>query len=138
MTLTAPDSVDWSTHAFRMDSPCGRVYLVSMEAVRQDYVDFLVQEDHLDPEQARNQASFSDVHSWFLEQFNWDDIDRLGECIQQASPKDIARALDRERRSEHPSNVAHFEERPELVAKVQAEDLDVAMPSAPTKPARRF
>lgn len=132
------ENIDWSTHVFRLESPCGRVYVVPLLAVRDDYVDFLVKEDGLTPEQAMGQVSLSDVKCWFQEQFNWDDVDAMGQCIKQPTAAQIQYALDTVRRHAHPSNLSKFEERAELVAARDARQLDQAAPKVSSAPPRRM
>lgn len=85
---------------FRVTSPCGRVWFVPLDAVGQDYADFLKDADALSPEAARRKAEQNKAFwpTWFAEQCTlWVDIERLGTLVYRpAEPKTLA-ALNRRR-----------------------------------------
>lgn len=84
--------LDFATHGFRIQSPCGRTYVVALEAVRDDYAHFISKTDKVSYEKALEGVSSSDVESWFHDQFTWEDVERLGECVARPAhtPEQIA------------------------------------------------
>lgn len=91
---------------FEVKSECGRRWFVPITAVQADYAAFLGQVDGLEPDAAMARAGKSqgDLHSWFVEQFDWADVDRYGVLSKEASAKDIARALNAARAGHDPGN----------------------------------
>lgn len=81
---------------FEVRSPCGRAWFVPLSKVLEDYAAFLKDADKLSDEEARAKA-FEDPsfgHTWFCEQFIWQEVERDGTLIKEASPEDILRALN--------------------------------------------
>ena len=121
---------------FRVKSPCGRAYEVPMLKVRDDYVQFLMDQDGLSRKEALQKFEFSDLESWFYEQFNWDDIERHGKLIKNPSPKQIKEALDHMRNGS-PSNDCMLVAQPEVLAQKRAKKLDRALADQPVAPSRQ-
>ena len=126
--MSLPDDADLTTHAFHIGSPCGRIFLLPMVSVRDDYADFLMKADHLSYEEALTNITPSAVEDWFFSQFDWDDIDRLGTCIHSPSPQQILDALNTVRREKSPGNSARMQPMPEKIAERRAEALSAQMP----------
>lgn len=80
--------------AFIVTSPCGRAWEVPIEAVREDYAQFLCQVDGISLDEANAQVQAEEVAFWFYEQFQWSDIDRTGKLVKDASPETVKLALD--------------------------------------------
>lgn len=81
---------------FSVKSPCGRVWFVPLEQVREDYAQFLQQADGLSQSEARARVAKNEefVPTWFYEQFDWSDVASRGQLVVQANPADIERALN--------------------------------------------
>lgn len=81
---------------FSVKSPCGRVWFVPLEQVRQDYAQFLMQADGLSNSEALAKVAENEefVPTWFYEQFSWADVVARGQLVVQASPADIEYALN--------------------------------------------
>ena len=84
---------------FTFNSACGRVFYVPWDKVKEDYEDALMDMDGLSREEVRKNITPDDVTSWAYEQLDWDDVDRLGYCVKEASAADIRRALKKLRAS---------------------------------------
>lgn len=87
---------------FLVKSPCGREWFVPIEAVSNDYAEFLVQADGLTMSAATIQAEKGKdfLPTWFAEQCNmWSDIDRLGRLTKKSSMYKTKSALNRFRGS---------------------------------------
>lgn len=78
---------------FTFKSACGRVFYVPWDKVKKDYEDSLMEMDGLSREEVRKNITPDDVTSWAYEQLDWDDVDRLGYCVKEASAADIRKAL---------------------------------------------
>lgn len=125
----------WQDYAIQIQSPCGRVFSIPMEKVRQDYGEFRSQEDGvLTPEEALEGVNMSDVRSWFMTQFTWDDVDRLGVCEREASDEDIRAALDVVRQRNHPQNRAAVMLREDWIANRAHDEMERTLPPAPFGP----
>lgn len=120
---------------FRVNSPCGRAYEVPMIKVRDDYVQFLMDQDGLSRKEALQKFEFSDLESWFYEQFRWEEIERYGKLIKKPSQKQIKEALDHMRDSS-PSNNCMLVAQPEVLAAKRAQKLDRALEDQPVAAAR--
>lgn len=93
--------------AFRIESPCGRVWEVPIAAVREDYARYLVDADGITLDEAKARVEeWVSVSFWFYQQFDWDDVERCGKLVQEASAEQVRAALDRRRNSEDPANFA--------------------------------
>lgn len=81
---------------FESKSPCGRVYFVPIAAVRTDYATFLSQQDGISMDRAYAKADENKdfLETWFCEQFNWDDMSKVGTLIKQPTEKEVVTALD--------------------------------------------
>lgn len=121
---------------FRISSPCGRIYELPLKKVEEDYINYLVEADKVTPEEALREMTKDDVYSWFMEQFNWDDVDTYATLVQEASPKQIQEALDLLRRSAHAPNKSKLMVSPELVAEFEAANLSQATPTPKLKSRR--
>lgn len=85
---------------FRVEGACGRVWFVPLEAVGEDYAEFLEQADGLSPEEARRRSESSEDFwpRWFWEQCGtWGDVERLGRLERKSSLFKTKAALDRRR-----------------------------------------
>jgi hypothetical protein len=106
-TATKPAN-QFGEPGFEVRSPCGRVYFVPFKKVREDYAFFLQQADGLDEMAALEKASKNEafLQTWFVEQFDWEDVARNGNVVKAASAEDIERALDflRNNASSSPAN----------------------------------
>lgn len=122
---------------FRISSPCGRIYELPLKKVEEDYIDYLVEADKITPEEASKDMTKDNIYSWFMEQFNWDDVDRYATLVQEASPKQIQEALDLLRRSSHPPNKSKLMVSPALVADFDAANLNQSTPTPALKSRRR-
>jgi hypothetical protein len=98
MTIQAHRTPDnpFGQPGFEVKSPCGRVWFVPLEQVRRDYAAFLQQVDGLGHDAAMAKVAENEefVPTWFCEQFDWRDVARLGQLVQDASAEAVARALD--------------------------------------------
>ena len=121
---------DFSVMAFVIDSPCGRTFRVPFEAVQEDYVDFLVRNDGLSRKEALGRCTFSDLKSWFYEQFSWAEVDSVGECIGQPTPAQIQAALNRARGG-FDSGLCTLVVRDDLIAQKKGARLEEALPGSP-------
>ena len=125
------DPIKLQTEGFEMKSECGRVYRISLQAVFDDYAKFLVDNDGISREEAEAKIELGDVESWFYDQFAWSDVDKVGECIQEASAENIKRALNRVRgQSIDDSTKVVFADK---LAAINAEALEQGLPQAPAR-----
>ena len=122
---------------FRISSRCGRIYELPLKKVQDDYVDYLVREDKITPEQAIQNIDKDDLRSWFMEQFNWDDVDKYATVVKKPSAQQIEEALNEMRRSSYASDNAELMISPQLVADYDAAQLNQSTPSPSSKPSRR-
>ena len=102
MALTAA----FETKAFRLKSVCGREYHVPVKGVAIDYAQYLVKEDKITWEEAKEKMSDADVKSWFAEQFDWRDVETYGVLVKEPTANNIARALNVVREGLTPANAA--------------------------------
>jgi hypothetical protein len=122
---------------FKISSPCGRVYELPLKKVQDDYVAYLVEADKISPFQAMQEMSKDDVHSWFMEQFNWDDVDRYATLVKEPSAKQIQAALDAMRNGTYAPDNAKLQISPKLAADFEAAQLSQSTPPSSSKPSRR-
>lgn len=88
------------TAGFLVHSNCGREWFVPLEAVGQDYAEFLMSADGLSEEAAAAQVHRSQdfLQTWFAEQCNtWIDVERLGVLTKKSTLFKTKAALDRRR-----------------------------------------
>jgi hypothetical protein len=95
MTLKA-ESVPKDVRGWLVKSACGRQWFVSWSTVWKDYMEFLKDYDGLTRKEARAKANenLDFIETWFYEQFNWDDVERLGVLVTVPTEKQIKAALD--------------------------------------------
>ncbi len=93
----------FKTKAFRLKSSCGREYLVPVSRVAKDCVDYLVEKESLTRKKAQAAVTDLDIHDWFSN-FTWEDVEKYGTLVKEASPADIRRALNAVRSELDPLN----------------------------------
>lgn len=99
LELKTPTTVLAEGEGFQIDSACGRSWFVPLQLVRLDYI-----KNHVGAEMTVSQALEESnepgvLNDWFGEQFEWEDVERVG--IQTRSPDEaeIKEALDEYRDS---------------------------------------
>ena len=126
------------TVGFRIASPCGRTYEVPLTKVRDDYAKYLMESDGITRAQALAQCDRETLETWFMEQFDWSDVERYGRVVKNPSPRQIREALDLMRGNDSPGNFADLKVFPEKVAEQRSLHLDKTLaPSTPSASPRK-
>lgn len=79
---------------------CGREWFVPLEALRKDYIDYLIDSDGLSEGDAAKKIDEDEsfLHIWFVEQCSlWCDIERLGRLVKESATLKTKAAMDNRR-----------------------------------------
>jgi hypothetical protein len=74
---------------YKIKAPCGRIYYVPIEKVHADYATYCAQEGDGTPEMREDE-----IHTWFHDNYTWEEVERDGEVIGFASAAQVKTALD--------------------------------------------
>jgi hypothetical protein len=81
-------------NAVRIDAGNGIVWLVSRQAIEDDYATFLMGADKITLGHATEKVRSVDVEFWFNEQFDWSDVQRLGVQITRPTYEMLLAGVD--------------------------------------------
>jgi len=92
-------------NGYKIKAPCGRVYFVPLEKVRADYAAYCNEEGEDDPA-----IKESDVHTWFHDNYTWEEVERDGFMTDFSSQEEVKAALDLVRDEASPCDCATLED----------------------------
>lgn len=94
------------SETLRLKSPCGSVFEITADAIWSDFRALLKAQHDIDDAEADSMLARRKAEEpefwmqWFREQFDWQDIDRLGTVISRPSGEQLKQICDAYRNSD--------------------------------------